>query len=274
MTTVSGKAAAGLTVALFASVLISGCTALMPVERPAQGQAPVDDPRDRSQRVSTVVQDAPLPQQPYDRTGKKLPFVPQPNPYAAQTNAVPDEATAGFVVASGLVKQGKLKAAKKQFESLTVRFPTLSGPWAMLGVIAEKEEKFDEAIGNYRKAISVNEKNVNAYLALGLVQRKQGYFGDAQATYVEALEVWRDFPEAHLNLAILYDLYVNQPEQAQKHYEAYHFLTGGRDTKVHKWLVEVKQRTGIERSFIDVPPKGVAEVAVKESGSASPGGDK
>jgi Flp pilus assembly protein TadD len=144
----------------------------------------------------------------------------------------------------------------------------------MLGVIAEKEEKYDEAIGHYRKAISVNEKNVNAYLALGLVQRKQGHFADAHTTYVEALDVWRDFPEAHLNLAILYDLYVNQPEQAQRHYEAYQFLTGGKDRKVHKWLVEVKQRTGIDRSFIDIPPKGVAEVAVKESDGAASGADQ
>ena len=67
---------------------------------------------------------------------------------------------------------------------------------------------------------------------------------------------------------------MNQPEQAQKHYEAYQFLTNGRDQKVHKWLVEVKQRTGIERSFIDIPPKGVAEVAAKETRTAGPGGDK
>ena len=42
---------------------------------------------------------------------------------------------------------------------------------------------------------------------------------------------------------------------------------------VRKWLAEVRQRTGIEQSFIDVPPTSVAVVpvtrpAVKESGAA------
>jgi tetratricopeptide (TPR) repeat protein len=121
----------------------------------------------------------------------------------------------------------------------------------------------------------VNKNNVNAYIALGQLQRKQGYFSDAQNTYLEALNVWKDFPEAHLNLAILYDLYVNEPEEAQKHYEAYDFLTGRKDEKVKKWLVEVKQRTGIERSFIDIPPKEIVEVPVEkadDAGAAAGGG--
>ncbi len=66
--------------------------------------------------------------------------------------------------------------------------------------------------------------------------------------------MWPDFAEAHRNLAILYDLYMNQPDQAQKHYEAYLFLARKPDSRAEIWLAEVRQRTGIEISFIDQAP--------------------
>ena len=65
------------------------------------------------------------------------------------------------------------------------------------------------------------------------------------STYAEALSVWEDFPEAHLNLAVLYDIYLNDPLQAQQHMEAYQFLTEEKDAKTAEWLQEIQSRTGI-----------------------------
>lgn len=234
-----------------------------------QSQSSVDDVEKQPRQVMTPVSEAPLPRQAYTSAGEKIPYVPQPNPYTSDSAPVPAEARAIFVVAGNLQRQGNLNGARKHLQKLTERYPALSGAWVKLGNIEELNEQYDNAITHYRKAISVNKNNVNAYIALGLVQRKQGYFSDAQSTYLAALDVWKDFPEAHLNLAILYDLYANMPEEAQKHYEAYDFLTGARDEKVHKWMVEVKRRTGIERSFIDYPPKEIAVVPAEADGDAS-----
>jgi tetratricopeptide (TPR) repeat protein len=242
---------------LLVSVFVSGCSALAPVERQANEVGSVDAVEKTPQHRVAPAKDAPLPRQAYNSVGEKVPYVPQANPYTAETAPVPAEAKSIFVLGSGLLQQGKLRGARTQFRKLTEKYPLLSGPWVKLGVIAEKREKYDDAIKQYKKAIAVNKNNVNAYIALALVQRRQGHFSDARNTYVEALEIWRDFPEAHLNLAILYDLYMNKAEEAQKHYEAYYFLTGKKDEKVHKWLVEVKRRTGIEQSFIDIPPREV-----------------
>ena len=81
------------------------------------------------------------------------------------------------------------------------------------------------AKSDYEEAIRINKDNVNAYLRLALAQRELGEFILAQNTYSEALAIWPDFPEAHLNLSILYDLYLNHPIRAQEHMEAYQFLT-------------------------------------------------
>ena len=281
MAMVSGKYPIVWAAALLVTVVATGCNSVMPVSGGTGSEGAISNVAgagkvgsigaDRTvsaghrapQRVQAPTSSAPLPRQAYDSAGQKVAYVPQPNPYTTETVVVPSEARSIFFAGSGMLRIGDLKGARRQFQTLTEKFPDLSGPWVKLGVIAEKEEQYEDAIKHYKKAISVNRNNVNAYIALGLVQRRQGYFSDAQTTYLDALEVWRDFPEAHLNLGILYDLYVNQPEEAQKHYEAYYFLTGEKDKNVHKWLVEVKRRTGVERSFIDIPPKEIAEVPAK-----------
>jgi tetratricopeptide (TPR) repeat protein len=265
MAMVSTKYTITLQAILLASVFITGCGSLMPVAH--QSNTAVDNVRAKNagQLVIALADSAPLPRQPYNSAGQKIPYVPQPNPYTTQDAAAPAEVRPKFLLANYLFREGKQKSAEEHFRALTEKYPSLAGPWVKLGDIAEINGKHDEAINNYKKAISVNKYNVNAYIALGLLQRKQGYFSDAQTTYLEALNVWKDFPEAHLNLAVLYDLYMNRPEDAQKHYEAYCFLTGKKDDKVQKWLSEVKQRTGIERSFIDIPPKDIAVVPIEKS---------
>lgn len=279
MATVLDRVRPGAAAALLASVMVvAGCSTLMPAKNDvaqAKAQASVQtasaEPVQAGVAVETI--QAPLPRQVYDATGAKVAYVPQPNPYTTSSVSVPAEARSAFVVASSLLRDGKLKSARSHFKTMTAKFPQLSGPWVQLGVIAEKREKYDEAIASYKKAIEVNENNVNAYLALGLLQRRQGDFGGAQSTYRQALEAWKDFPEAHLDLAILYDLYLNRPEQAQKHYEAYEFLSGGKNPKVGKWLAEVRQRTGIEQSFIDIPPAKVIAVEVRPAAKPKAGKD-
>jgi tetratricopeptide (TPR) repeat protein len=270
MAMVSGRRCVLLAAALVAPGLMSGCAALMPVNGNVNEAGHGAVAGKGRQQAAARAGDAPLPRQAYNSAGEKVPYVAQPNPYTADLPALPPGARPIFVVASGLLKEGKLKSAEAQFRKLDERFPSLSGPWVKLGQIAERRERFAEAIEDYKKAIDVNKRNVNAYIALALVQRRQGLFSDAETTYLDALDIWRDFPEAHLNLAILYDLYMNEGEEAQKHYEAYDFLTGGKDEKVHKWLVEIKRRTGIEHSFIDIPPKEIAVVPPGKAGEARP----
>jgi tetratricopeptide (TPR) repeat protein len=257
-------------------MLVSGCYATMPGKRPVQhlsvGTAEIVGNR----AAVSASTDATLPRQEYSSAGEKVPYDMQPNPYTTESGSVPAEARSIFIAADNRLQDGDVSGASAKFRLLTEKYPSLSGPWVRLGVIAEEQERFSEAIQHYRKAIAINNKNVNAYMALGLIQRKQGYFSDAFQTYLNALSVWKDFPEAHLNLAILYDLYLNNPEAAQKHYEAYYFLTGEKDEKVQKWLVEVRHRTGIDQSFIDRPPENTVVTATDVTSAAisvAAGGD-
>lgn len=259
------------------AVLLSGCAGLGSVdgmdsapEAPARNvvESKPAEPQngEASQRY--------LPRQAYDDQGRKLAYVPSPNPYTGTDVPVPAEAAARFRTASGLMADEQYRDARKAFEGITRDYPDLSGPWLKLGELAEIGERMERAEKSYRKALAVNPRNVNAYLALALFQRRSGDFEGARKTYVSALELWKDFPEAHLNLAILYDLYMNQPASAQPHFEAYDFLTSGDDPRVADWLIEIRRRTGIETSFIDNPPETPEPMAAEKSPDTTETEDK
>lgn len=184
-----------------------------------------------------------------DKEGAQLPYAPQVNPYLLQKGKINKQSALKFIEAKRAISSRNYAKANSLLDDLTSSDDKLSGPWLLKGDLAVAESNFDAAVESYAKAIDVNPKNVNAYLRLALNQRKQGKFLVAQNTYAEVLKVWKDFPEAHLNLAVLYDLYLNHPIRAQKHVEAYQFLTGEENTEVANWLEEIQTRTGIQTSL-------------------------
>jgi len=179
-----------------------------------------------------------------EKTGQLIPYQTAVNPYLQKSGQIDAPLVVEFISARRAYQSGSYKKAKEVLERLTKQDNTLSGPWVMLGDIAQKDNKLTEASVNYSKALEINQNNVNAYIRLAKVQRQQGDFIAAQNTYKSALAIWKDFPEAHLNLAILYDIYLNKQLMSQRHLEAYLFLVDGRDKKQIVWLKELQQRTG------------------------------
>lgn len=190
-----------------------------------------------------------LPVPKLDDSGAALPYEPTANPYLLQKGKIKKESVVKYIDAKRAIKQKQYSQAEKLLQELTVEDKSLSGPWIALGDIAVEQKKYSQAADNYIAAIGINEKNINAYMRLAQTQRMQGNFLNAQNTYAKALALWPDFPEAHLNLAVLYDVYLNHPLRAQKHMEAYQFLTHGENKDVAKWLVEIQQRTGVAVSL-------------------------
>ena len=77
---------------------------------------------------------------------------------------------------------------------------------------------------------------------LGVQKRQAGQFADATAAYERALTLDPNYADAERNLAILHDLYLDNPSAALPHYERYQLLTQGADTQVTAWLTELKAR--------------------------------
>lgn len=205
---------------------------------------------DKNQEATLVSTLDYLPVPKTDDAGAYLPYEPSPNPYLAQRGKIRQESIVKYIDAKRALKQKNYRHAEQLFKTLTEEDKSLSGPWIGLGDVAVEQKQYEQAVAHYVKAIELNNKNVNAYMRLAIAQRLQGNFLHAQNTYAKSLALWPDFPEAHLNLAVLYDIYLNHPLRAQKHMEAYQFLTNGENKETAKWLAEIQQRTGVPISLV------------------------
>lgn len=199
--------------------------------------------------LNLVATDPYLPVREQGDEGQWLPYEPRENPYTTQRGRVDKDSVTRFIEARRAFKAKQWERAETLLQELAQSDEELSGPWVMLGDIASEKGEHQQALDAYVKAIAINGDNVNAYLRLALTQRKMGRYLHAQNTYAAVLKLWPDYPEAHLNLAVLYDIYLNHPLRAQKHMEAYQFLTDGENTQVAAWLKEIRSRTGIAPGF-------------------------
>jgi len=171
-----------------------------------------------------------------------------PLPKAAAKAVAPAEAPVSpalqqaYHQALAHVQAGRNKEAEQALLAMTKQSPELSGPYANLGVIYYRSGRTKEAIEALKRAIQVNPRRAVYYNELGIIYRKEGKFDDARRTYSKALEVDPDYALAQLNIAILYDLYLQDPKQALPHYQRYQQLLPNADATVAKWIIELQRR--------------------------------
>ncbi len=89
---------------------------------------------------------------------------------------------------------------------------------------------------------------------LGIAERRAGRFADARATYEQAIAADPLAADPELNLAILLDLYLQDPGAALGHYERFQALTGGADGEIASWLVELRTRLGQVQRTAETDP--------------------
>lgn len=150
------------------------------------------------------------------------------------------------------LKAGRDKEAEQALRALAQRAPELSGPQANLGMLYRKVGRTKEAIEALNRAIRLNPRRAAYYNELGILYRQEGKFEDAKRQYLKAIDVDAEYPLAHLNIAILYDLYMQDPKKALPHYQRYQQLLSKEDSMVAKWIIDLERRT---RSVVTKPNK-------------------
>jgi tetratricopeptide (TPR) repeat protein len=122
--------------------------------------------------------------------------------------------------------------------------PDLSGAHLNKALSQYHLKQFDLAITSLKAAEVINSSNPFSYNLQGVLAREQGKFIEAEKYYQKALSIWSDYPEAHLNIAVLFELYRGEFVKAKAHYQAYLQLKPD-DTKTKQWLagLEIKIAT-------------------------------
>ncbi|HHM06369.1 MAG TPA: tetratricopeptide repeat protein, partial [Gammaproteobacteria bacterium] len=162
---------------------------------------------------------------------------------AEAAGPVVDEATRErFSEAIAALNNGDDARAEALLKSVIEAQERLASPHTNLGILYTRQERLEEALAQLQKATELNPDDYVALNYLGIVQRKLGHFTAARDAYQQALKLKPDYPFAHLNIAILFDLYLGELDRALAHYERYQALDGGQNNKLTAWLADLKQR--------------------------------
>jgi tetratricopeptide (TPR) repeat protein len=140
------------------------------------------------------------------------------------------------------VKAGDIDKAIEQFKQILASDPTTPHAYTNLGLLYLHGQKPALAKQAFERAIIIDNKDAVALNNLAIIQRQNGEFKKALFNYYKAVNAKPDYANAHLNLGILLDLYLQDLPKALEQYESYQKLTGGSDEKVSKWIVDIKRR--------------------------------
>ncbi len=108
----------------------------------------------------------------------------------------------GCLQAGRLVGEvGQMIEARDLLERAAIHRPSLPEPWYELGIVAATENRFEEALGYFERAVAIRPQDGNflAYKAKSL--SKLGRRDEAIAIYRQAIQTQRGGWEAHFELA-------------------------------------------------------------------------
>ena len=118
--------------------------------------------------------------------------------------------------------------------------PELAGPYTNLALIYFKKKEYDQSLELVNKALLRNPKQAQAYQLRGQIFLAKRKINDAKKDYIKAIELKPDYINAHYNLALLNDIYLQEIALAIKHYEIYLSLINEPDETTQEWVNHLK----------------------------------
>ncbi len=147
-----------------------------------------------------------------------------------------------------MLNSGNAGAAENAFRAVAAAYPTYAAPLVNLAILQVKAGQLEAAEKTLKDATARNAGSAPAFNQLGVVYRRLGRFREADAAYQRALALDENYASAWLNLGVLCDLYLQQPQRALEAYEKYLALAASPDAKVSGWVTELKARLNNGRS--------------------------
>lgn len=126
---------------------------------------------------------------------------------------------------------------------VTEAAPQLTAAHIDLAMAYEQAGDLPRAEASLKRALELSPRHPVVYNELGIVYRKSGRFEEARKSYAKALELHPEFHFARRNLAILCDVYLNDPRCALENYELYAKAVPD-DGAASAWIADLQQRIG------------------------------
>ncbi len=156
---------------------------------------------------------------------------------------VPAGVRAEYAEALLVLGQGDHARGITMLEAVVDAAPRLSAPRIDLAIAYRHAGRIDDAETSLLRVLDSKPDHPVAHNELGIVYRRTGRFAEARARYEAALAVYPGYHYARRNLAVLCDLYLDDPACALENYEAY-MTTVVSEDEAAMWLAAIRLRMG------------------------------
>jgi tetratricopeptide (TPR) repeat protein len=140
------------------------------------------------------------------------------------------------------IKTGHLDSAISALTKITSNHPDHAGAWINLANSYLNAKKINEAENALAHVQNIKPAIPEALNLQGLIETEKGEYTKAEKSYLGAIQLKENYAFAHYNLALLYDIYYQTPDQALPHYERYLAINGDSDKSAKGWVTELKQK--------------------------------
>ena len=106
--------------------------------------------------------------------------------------------------------------------------------------LARKQDTVAQAL--FRETLKVDPGHRVASNNLALLLKDEGEFAEARKVLIRALEQSPTDPTLHYNLAVIYELYLQDLDKALRHYHRFQQLSEEPDQKVAGWIADLERR--------------------------------
>ncbi|HMW50300.1 MAG TPA: tetratricopeptide repeat protein [Cellvibrionaceae bacterium] len=139
-----------------------------------------------------------------------------------------------------LIKQQKWPEAKNTLQNLAKTNPQFPGVLINLAAVECQLQQW-QAAGEWLKRLANAQQSPQALNLLGVVAEHSGQINQAEQYYLSAVNSPSAPAEAQYNLALLYDIYWQDPLKALPYYEAY-AKARPEDKAASDWINEIKRK--------------------------------
>jgi tetratricopeptide (TPR) repeat protein len=147
-----------------------------------------------------------------------------------------------YLQAIAALKSGDTESALELLTRLSREAPEKPRLFTNIGLAYFSNEQADRAEQAFRQALKLDPNDAISHNHLGILKRRKGLFQEALIQYQRAIEIDYSYASAHLNLGILFDLYLQDLEKALQQYQEYQLLSGEENTQVSGWIVDIERR--------------------------------
>jgi len=133
-----------------------------------------------------------------------------------------------------------LSKAQSIFNEFIRNNPKLAGGYTNLALVYFKKSKYVKSLKQANKALELNPKQAQALNLRAQLYVLDGKIHKAKKDYIQSVTIKPKYINAQYNLALLYDIYLQEIEPAIKHYKIYLSLLKKPDEATEEWVTHLQ----------------------------------